>query len=168
MSKPIYQIVAVARNGVIGLNRKLPWRIPEEWNYFINTTAHGVMVMGRVCAEEFGQGMTDRDMVAITHDENFRLPGFLVAHSIEDSIAMAETSPQPGPIWICGGEDIYKDTFAVTSRLYISFIQREFEGDTYFPKDWNKMFPHLLSQQDFFNSEIPYSVCVYGKESGQL
>ncbi len=164
MPKPIYQIVAVARNGVIGLNRKLPWRIPEEWDYFISTTSGGVMVMGRVCAEEFGQGMTDRDMLAITHDTDFSLPGFLVGHSLKEALEMAQASPQPGPIWICGGEQIYQETFDISSRLYISFIQREFDGDTYFPEDWRETFPHELSRQDYATAEVPYSVCIYGKE----
>lgn len=165
MPKPVYQIVAVARNRAIGLNRKLPWRIPEEWDYFIQTTKGGIMIMGRICAEEFGEGMPDRDMIAITHQRDFSLPGFQVAHSIDEALNIAQASQQPGPIWICGGVDIYEKTLEISERLYISFIEQEFEGDRYYPQTCMDAFTVCVRCESRKEASTPHRMCIYKKPS---
>lgn len=161
MNKPIYQIVAIAENGAIGKDRKLPWRIPAEWDYFVNTTAAGVMIMGRVCAEEFGVGLSGRDMIAVSSQKDLTMPGFRMAGSIDAAIAMANASPYPGPIWICGGVGVYRATMPMADRIYISLIHKEFDGDTFFPKDWRKHFSTEISRVDVEDAGIRFSKCIF-------
>lgn len=163
MPKPIYLMVAIAQNGAIGKDRKLPWNIPAEWNYFINTTADGVMVMGRICAEEFGKALPGRDMIAITRNKEFELPGFKTAHSISDAITQAEASPYEGPIWVCGGVDIYKAAFPIAERLYITMIHQSFEADTFFPEDWKACFPKKLECRPLQDAGIRFDICIFEK-----
>ncbi|WOO42109.1 dihydrofolate reductase [Rubellicoccus peritrichatus] len=161
MDKPIHQIVAVAKNGVIGQDRKLPWRIPAEWDYFVNTTAGGVMVMGRICAEEFGVGLSGRDMIAVTSQKDLAMPGFRMTGSIEEAIELGNASSFPGPIWICGGVGVYRATMPIANRLYISLIHQEFEGDTFFPEDWRTHFPIEVSRVDVEDAGVSFSKCIF-------
>lgn len=163
MPKPLYHMLAMARNGVIGKNRKLPWSIPSEWRYFIDSTERGIMVMGRICAEEFGQALSGRDMIAISSNPGFQLPGFHIAQSLEEALTTAQQSPQPGPIWICGGTRLYRDTLHLAERLYISHIHADFEGDTFYLSDWQKDFPRELSRQPIRDGDITYDITVYAR-----
>jgi len=163
MAKPIYLIVAMARNGAIGKDRKLPWRIPSEWDYFLKTTEGGVMVMGRICAEEFGQALPGRAMIAISAQPELNLPGMAHARSLPSAIELAQESSYDGPIWICGGTRIYEESFPLASRLYLSLIDADYAADTFFPEGWETYFPKKLSGEPHTDGGVHYEICVYGK-----
>lgn len=164
MPKPVYQIAAMSDNRAIGLNRKLPWSIPEEWNYFMEQTRDGVMIMGRICAEEFGQALPDRDMIAITTQKDLQIPGFQMAGTLEEAFALAQHSSRPGPIWICGGVDIYLKTLPLSDKLYLSHVPGEFEADTFMPEQVLTEFPEKIGCQEFKDSSSPFKACIYNKK----
>jgi dihydrofolate reductase len=135
-------IVACDQNRVIGKNGKLPWSIQEDWDYFMRTTAGGSMIMGKICYQEFEPHAKDRDLIAMTKDRDYRFPYAKTAHSMQHALSLANHDP----IWICGGEAIYREAFPLADSLYLTLIDDTFEGDVYFP-EWKHTFQRLISRQ---------------------
>jgi len=146
--KPLYCIVAVARNGVIGKDGKLPWHIPEDLAWFMEQTRGGVMVEGPACYAELGKALPDRGTVVVSRDPAKSFPGAERAASLPEAIVIADRMDEwPGPVWITGGERIYAEGTPLCERLFITRIDRDFEGDRFFPADWQDYFTKLVSSK---------------------
>lgn len=146
--KPLYCIVAVARNGVIGKAGKLPWHIPEDLAWFMEQTRGGVMIEGPACYAELGMALPDRGTVVVSRDPAKSFPGAERAALLADAVAAADRMVQwPGPSWITGGERIYAEGLPLCERLLITRIDRDYEGDRFFPADWGKYFTRLVSSK---------------------
>ena len=133
-------IVACDLNRVIGKNGKLPWSIKEDWDYFMEKTSCGSMVMGKTCYYEFEPYADGRELIVLTHNVSSKFAKAKAANSLKHALALATHSP----IWICGGEKLYQESMPIADRLYITKINHSFEGDVYFP-DWEKPFPRMVS-----------------------
>jgi dihydrofolate reductase len=131
--KPIHLIVAVARNGVIGRNGRLPWNLPEDWAQFLEKTRGGILIHGRKCQEHHGPPLPDRAVIILSRNPNYALPGAHVAHSLPEALTLAQTLAHPGPIWIGGGAAIYRDALPLAQRVYVTEIHQDFDGDTDLP-----------------------------------
>ena len=153
--KPIYCIVAVARNGVIGHQGRLPWHVPEDLAWFMRQTEGGVMVEGPACYAELGRALPARGTVVISRDPQKVFPGASVASSLSEALQVAEGLNWGGPTWVAGGEWIYAEGLAACSKLYITRIEADFTGDRYFPSDWQQTFTRCTwsraGQQDGLN-----------------
>ena len=148
MAKPLQCIVAVARNGVIGVGGKLPWHIPEDLAWFMAQTEGGVMIEGPACYAELGKALAGRGTVVVSRDPARRFPGAEQATSLAEAIVIAERMGQwAGPTWITGGERIYAEGLPLCERLLITRIDRDFVGDRFFPSDWQKHFTKLVSSK---------------------
>ena len=134
-------IVACGEDRVIGKNGRLPWTIQEDWDYFMDTTSGGSMIMGKICYQEFEKHIADREVIALTKSKTFRYSHARTAHSLDTAISMATRQP----IWICGGEAVYREAFPLASRLYLTLIKKKFEGDVYFPR-WETTFSEVVSR----------------------
>jgi dihydrofolate reductase len=123
-------IAAVAQNGVIGTDNRLPWRLPDDLRRFrALTTGHSV-IMGRKTWESIGRPLPERQNIVVTRQRFFRAPGALVAGSLKAALAMAEL---PEPVFVIGGEALYRAALPLAGLLYLTEIQRDFDGDTRFP-----------------------------------
>ena len=134
-------IVARARNGVIGAGGTIPWRLPEDFRHFRETTNGHPLVMGRRTFESIGRPLPGRRIIVITRDRQWRHPGCEVASSLPDAIAMARraglhahdgTPCDPGEIFIAGGAAVYREAIALADRLLVTDIDLEPEGDAFF------------------------------------
>jgi dihydrofolate reductase len=137
--KLLHLIVACSENRVIGRERKLPWRIPEDLKYFHDETAGQIVVLGRVCFETWPRATLDgRRPVVITRDRSLARDGVHVAASLSEALAIAETLP--GEIFICGGERIYAEALMLDRplRLHLTLIHAEVPGDTFMP-EWRHL-----------------------------
>ena len=152
-------IVACDRNRLIGKNGKLPWSIQEDWDYFLKTTAGGAMIMGKICYQEFETHAEGREVIALTRDLGFRFPFAKTAHSLRQALTLATQEP----IWICGGEAIYKEAFPMADRLYLTRIDHTFEGDVYFP-DWRDTFKKQISRKMVINDGIKLEFLILDKK----
>jgi len=147
--KPLQCIVAVARNGVIGKEGKLPWHIPEDLAWFMEQTQGGVMIEGPACYAELGKALPGRGTVVVSRNPAKVFPGAEQATSLAEAIVIAERMEQwPGPTWITGGQRIYAEGLPLCERLLITRIDRDFEGDRFFPADWQKVFTRLVSAKE--------------------
>ncbi|MDX2108906.1 MAG: dihydrofolate reductase [Verrucomicrobiota bacterium] len=143
-------IVACAENRVIGRGGRLPWSIPLDWNYFLETTRGGVLVMGRKCYEEMvhmGVINAERRFVVLSRQADYAAenPSCEVAHDFEQGMEKARAHRLP--IWICGGQRVYEEALPIAERLYLTHVHSEVEGDTWFP-EWQSRFTHLLSSHE--------------------
>ena len=147
--KPLHCIVAVARNGVIGSGGRLPWHIPEDLAWFMDQTAGGIMIEGPTCYAELGKALPNRGTVVVSRDPAKSFPGAERATSLAEAIVIAERMDQwKGPTWITGGERIYAEGLPLCERLLITRIDRDFDGDRFFPADWQRYFTKLVSAKD--------------------
>ena len=160
--KPLQCIVAVARNGVIGREGKLPWHIPEDLAWFMDQTKGGVMIEGPACYAELGKALPDRGTVVVSRDPTKSFPGAERAASLAEAIVIADRMDQwPGPVWITGGERIYAEGTPLCERLFITRIDRDFEGDRRFPSDWQRYFTKLVSSKKGEHEGLGYAFEVW-------
>ncbi|HEY9411181.1 MAG TPA: dihydrofolate reductase [Jiangellaceae bacterium] len=125
-------IAAVARNGVIGAQGDLPWRLPADLRRFKALTTGHVLVMGRKTFESIGRALPGRTTIVVTRRASWSAGGVLVASSVDDALAAAAGL---GPeTFVAGGAEIYAQTLARADRLELTEVHAEPEGDTFFPE----------------------------------
>lgn len=107
--------------------------MPEDMQYFHRVTDGHIVIMGRKNYQANGKALKNRTNIVITRDRNFRPGDAIVTTNIESAIAIAE-SYAPKEIFIVGGGEIYRQTLNLVHRIYITIIETEAEGDTFYPK----------------------------------
>ena len=128
-------IVAMARDRVIGKNGTMPWHLPAELKYFKWVTMGKPIVMGRKTFESFRRVLPGRQNIVITRDKRFQFEGVDVVHSIDEAFTIAGNAEE---IMIIGGSDLYRQTMGRADRIYLTQIEADIEGDTFFPEiNWN-------------------------------
>lgn len=128
---PLAIVVAVGDGGVIGINGELPWRIPEDLRHFKNVTMGHAIIMGRKTFESIGKPLPGRRNVVVSRSASFDAPGCEVVSSFEDAVALArQTDDEPR---IIGGSSIYAAALPLASRIFLTEVHRQVEGDTFFP-----------------------------------
>ncbi len=130
-------IAAVSKNGIIGADGKIPWDIPEDKAYFKKITSGNIVIMGRRTFEEIGYPLPNRYNIIVSEKKNFHDENLITAKSLDEALNIAHIYGQKNnieEIFFCGGEKIYKQGLELAQRIYITEINREYEGDTFFPK----------------------------------
>ncbi len=128
-------IAAVADNNCIGIKNRIPWNIPEDFQYFKKTTLGKTCLMGQATFESIigylGKPLPGRKTVVLSRDPNFKVPtGVRVFNDLDK--AFAELKDED--VFICGGASIYKQTINRVDILYITHVHQIIDGDTFFPK----------------------------------
>lgn len=124
-------IVAIAKNGTIGDKNSLLWHIKEDMRFFRTTTSGHAVIMGRKTFESLGsKPLPKRTNIVITRADR-EFDGAFTAHSLEEAIRLAGSDEE---IFIIGGAQIYAEALNVADRLYITHVDREYDGDTSFPE----------------------------------
>jgi len=124
-------IVAVAHDGVIGVNNTLPWHLPEDLKRFRALTMGHHIIMGRKTYDSLGRLLPGRTTVIVTRNENYKVEGALVAHSLEAAIALCEDDEE---VFLIGGAELYQAGLKLAHKLYITEIELDVAGDSFFPK----------------------------------
>lgn len=126
-------IVAIAKNNVIGKNNEIPWHYPEDLQYFKEVTMGKNVLMGSKTfysiIKRLGKPLPGRNNIVLTRNKDFSYPGVTVINDLESFL-----KSQTDDIFIIGGSSIYRQTLAYADKLYITFIDEEYEGDTFFPE----------------------------------
>ena len=161
--KPIHAIVAVAPDGAIGAKGVLAWDIPEDTRQFMALTEGGVMIEGPLCYAELGRALPRRGTVVVSRDPSKVFPGAERAGDLETAIRVAGEMPWPGPIWITGGERVYREGLPWCDRLYITRVGLAIAGDRFFPGTWEADFPRVLSRRESRQGDIPLVFEVRGR-----
>ncbi|QOJ23305.1 MAG: dihydrofolate reductase [Gammaproteobacteria bacterium] len=128
-------LVAMAKNRVIGRNNRLPWHLPADLKHFKFLTMGQTIVMGRKTYESIGKPLPGRANVIITRQTDYEVPGAIVVNSLEDALLICEeTSTGHSENFIIGGEKLYRQALKMCQRMYITEIQKDFDGDVFFPE----------------------------------
>ncbi|MEM7436737.1 MAG: dihydrofolate reductase [Myxococcota bacterium] len=124
-------IVAVSRNGVIGKDGTLPWRFPEDLRHFKRTTLGHAVIMGRKTFESIGRPLPSRRNIVLSRDASAAFEGCETATSLDEAIALArETDDLP---FVIGGASLYEEALPLATEIYLTRIDQDIEGDTFFP-----------------------------------
>lgn len=125
-------IVAVARNGVIGSKGGLPWRLPEDMAFFKRVTLGHHVVMGRKTWESLRRPLVDRTNLVVTRQRDYRAPGAQVLPSLEAAMDLAAAGGEQ-ELFVIGGAELYALALPGAQRIYMTRVEAEVEGDTWFP-----------------------------------
>lgn len=147
-------IVAHDRNRVIGKNNQLPWHLPQDLAYFKKVTMGRPVIMGRKTHESIGRLLPGRENIVITRNKNYQADGCMIIHSLND-IRQLEKKFQ-GEIFIIGGAEIFEKTLHEVDRLYITYIDEEFEGDTFFPEINLNEWKEISREKGIKDEKNPY------------
>lgn len=152
-------IVAYANGRVIGKNGKMPWHLPNDLKHVKEVTTGQTIVMGRKTFESLGRPLPNRRNVVLTRSRDFSAPGVDVVHSMEEVLAL-------GDVIIFGGAEIYSQFLDLADRLYITEIDLDVEGDTFFP-EWDREAFDLVSKKEGTvdeNNAYPHTFYVYERK----
>jgi dihydrofolate reductase len=128
-------IAALDRNGLIGKDQSIPWRAPADLAHFKSITMGKPMVMGRRTCESLPQALPGRRNLVLTHNPGFTRDGFEVFHTITDVI---KTTQSDEALMVIGGAEIYRLFLPIAQYAYVTIVEGEFNGDTWFP-EWPLM-----------------------------
>ena len=124
-------VVAVARNGVIGRENRLPWRLPADLRHFKQVTMGKPMIMGRRTWESLPGLLPGRRHIVLSREPGYLAEGAEVATSLEQALELAGDAAE---VMIIGGARLYEQALPLAQRLYLTEVDAEIEGDAHFPE----------------------------------
>ncbi len=143
-------IVAKAKNNAIGKDNDLIWHLPADMRFFTQTTKENIVVMGRKNWESIPtkyRPLSNRTNVVVTRDKTFNHNDCVVFNGIEETIKFYQDRQEEfsgQDLFIIGGGQVYSYCLEndLIDEMFITFIEHEFEGDTFFPEfneeNWDK------------------------------
>lgn len=123
-------IVARARNGVIGRDNTLPWRLPEDLQHFKRTTLGAPIIMGRKTWDSLGRPLPGRANIVVSRNPDFAPEGAIVVASLE---AAAQACGDVAEAFVIGGAQIYAQALPLARRVLATEVHARVEGDAFFP-----------------------------------
>jgi len=129
-------IAAMSKNRVIGKNNDLPWRLPDDMKYFQNTTNGHVVIMGRKNFDSLPakfKPLPNRTNIILTRNKEFEADGCEIFTDLSEAVRFANNCKEE-ELFIIGGGEIYNQSLHLADRIYLTRINQEIEGDTYFPE----------------------------------
>jgi dihydrofolate reductase len=162
-------IAALTENFVIGKNNDLPWRLPDDMKFFMESTTGHHVIMGRKNYDSLPlkfKPLPNRTNIVVTRQTNFNAPDCSVVHSLIDGLEIAKKNGEP-EAFVIGGAEIYKQSLPMAHRLYLTEIKTTLEGDTYFPffskENWKELsrIPHAADQKHAY----PFDFVIYERKN---
>jgi dihydrofolate reductase len=129
-------IVAVAENGIIGNQGKIPWHIPDDLKRFKRLTMGHPIVMGRKTWESIGRPLPGRENVVVTRQESYHAPGAVVVRSLAAALVGRTDA------FVIGGSEIYKEALPLADRIELTRVHASYDGDASFPRlgsEWREI-----------------------------
>ncbi len=130
-------IAAVGQNGVIGTGNALPWRLPEDLQYFKKMTLGKPMIMGRKTYESIGKPLPGRTSIVVTSRTDWHPDGVVIVDSLSGGLAIARRIAERDAvdeIMVIGGAQIYQHAMASADRIYLTRVEDSPQGDVFFPQ----------------------------------
>lgn len=149
-------IVAMAKNRVIGANNALPWHLSSDLKRFKALTMGHHILMGRKTFESIGRILPGRTSVVVSRNPDYRPAGVLVTADLDSALVLAENDSEA---FIIGGAEIYLGALAIADRILLTEIDREFDGDTFFPAIEPQLWK-AVSREPVPDTELPASFVV--------
>ena len=153
------------RNRLIGCNNQLPWHLPADFAWFKSITLGKPIVMGRKTYDSIGKPLPGRTNIVLTRDPSLQIDGVICVAGLEQAFEVAAEADE---LVIIGGSTVYKMALANATRMYLTHVEGEFEGDAWFPEigaEWKKMRSdkHQSDEKNAYACEF----AVYEKTAGK-
>lgn len=126
-------IAAMSKNRVIGSNNGIPWYLQEDFRFFKRTTLNHPIIMGRKTFESIGKPLPKRTNMVVTKNPFYISSGIVILHSLEAALEMANNHGEE-EVFIIGGGTIYQQSLPFLDSIYLTEVQTELAGDTFFPE----------------------------------
>ena len=157
--KPLLTLIAaVARNGIIGRDNTLPWRLPEDLKHFKALTTGHPIVMGRKTWESLGRPLPGRHNIVITRDATYHAEGATVVNSLEDALHLANDAEE---LFVIGGAEIYRLALPLADRLQLTELDADFAGDTHFPDVYRSSWRETMRERHSSAAGLDYAFVTY-------
>lgn len=151
--KRLTMIAAMARNGVIGNENALPWRLSSDLKRFRRATMGKAIILGRKTMESIGKPLPGRHMIVLTRQADFAMPGVAVARSVIEARELAESHGDPDDAMVIGGEAIYRAFFPFAEILLLTVVDSVCPGDARFPLEMFDEYAFTVTGFDDFPSQ---------------
>lgn len=147
-------IVAMDKNRVIGKDNKMPWHLSSDLKRFKQLTMGKPIIMGRKTFESIGKPLPGRINIILTKDANYKQEGCIVVHSVDEALKFCEGNNE---VMVIGGAKVYMLFLPMTKKIYLTLVDGEYEGDTYFPEIDMKKWEEVRIEEHFKDDNNPYS-----------
>ncbi len=145
-------ICAFSKDRVIGNGNALPWSLPADLQRFKNLTEGNSIVMGRKTFESIGRPLPNRRNMVMSRDKKLKISGVEVVFSAEKVLSFYKESNDKD-LFVIGGSHIYKLFEPYCDNLMITYIDKSFAGDAFFPEiDWNNWI--MFSEEKFYDDSL--------------
>lgn len=139
--KEIIIIAAVSENNVIGNKGKIPWHIADDLKRFKDITMGKTVIMGEVTFESLPvKPLPGRRNIVITQNKNFSHEGVETAYSFDEALSICSDEDE---VYIIGGQMLYEAAMKIATRLELTRVHKNYDGDKFFPKfdegQWKKI-----------------------------
>lgn len=166
MSKPILALVAAcARGGVIGIDNKLPWHLPEDMKFFRETTRGKPVIMGRKTWESLPDAfrpLPGRLNIVVSRNPDFHAEGGAVVGSLPEAVAAAGNAEIA---CVIGGAEIYRQALPLADRLILTEIDRDYAGDAFFPAFDRVEWQEVSRDARVSESGLPFAFVTYERRN---
>ena len=155
-------VVAKAKNNIIGKDNKIIWNLPEDLKHFKNLTTGHNIIMGRKTFESLGRVLPDRKHIIFSQNPDFKVrdENVEVVHSL---LQIQELIEEEEENFVIGGAMIYNLLMPYVSKMYVTEINEEFEGDAFFPKINNEVWKETSREKGIKdeNNKLDYEFVIY-------
>lgn len=166
MSKPILALVAAcARGGVIGIDNKLPWHLPEDMKFFRETTRGKPVIMGRKTWESLPDAfrpLPGRLNIVVSRNPDFHAEGGAVVGSLPEAVAAAGNAEIA---CVIGGAEVYRQALPLADRLILTEIDRDYAGDAFFPAFDRVEWQEVSRDARVSESGLPFAFVTYERRN---
>lgn len=149
-------VAAVSKNNVIGVKGKLPWKIPGDMKRFRDLTMGRTMIMGRKAYDEIGKPLPGRKTILVSRSQKVTAENCVTVSSLEEAYELAKNEEE---VMVAGGGEIFRQTLPRADRIYLTVIDKEFEGDVFFPEFSEEDFEKVYEER--IEDTIPYTFYTY-------
>lgn len=165
MNHEISLIAAMDCNRLIGAEGSLPWHLPADLRWFRRKTIGKPVVMGRRTWEAIGRPLPERNNIVLTGESGYQAPGATVVHDLQSALSAAGEDRE---IMIIGGGVLFADTLHIAERLYLTVVEGDFTGDTWFPlfdtAEWHETWREAHPADE--RNPWPYTFLIFERTSG--
>ena len=155
-------IVAYDKNRLIGKDGGMPWYIPGELKRFRQLTENNIVIMGRKTYESLGKPLANRINIVLSRSKKYSGENLYTAENLQQAIQISLENWPDKDIFIGGGANLYSQIIDAVDVMYITEIDGQFEGDTYFPTFDERLFDKLV--EGHFESTVPYTYVTYKRK----
>ncbi|MBS0368656.1 MAG: dihydrofolate reductase [Proteobacteria bacterium] len=166
MARPLLALIAAcAHGGVIGIENRLPWHLPEDMKFFRETTRGKPVIMGRKTWESLPDAfrpLPGRLNIVVSRNPDFQAAGGTVVSSLEAARAAAGDAEIA---FVIGGAELYRQALPLADRLLLTEIERDYAGDAFFPDFDRSVWREASREPRVAESGLPFAFVTYERDT---